>query len=139
MLFVEYCIKVWRVMNLLSKLNVLCWIQITFHTPRTHFHSRLILKYDSVTILSGHFFKLRTVSFAHLKTGEKPRSSWNRRISGYLSRPWRRKENSTTLLTFMMGRAGQWQKSYFLLFQVLKYLMFDLSTAIWLDTPLHFN
>lgn len=63
-------------MRLLNKLNVLCQIQeVTFHTPRTHFHSRLILKYESVTVLSGHFFKLRTVSFALLKTGEKPRSS----------------------------------------------------------------
>lgn len=86
-------------MNLLNKLNVLCQIQITFHTPRTRSHSRLILKYDSVIVLSGHFFKLRT--------GEKPRSSWNRRILGYLSRAWSRKESSATLVTFMMGRAGQ--------------------------------
>lgn len=139
MLFVKYCIKVWKLMSPLNKLNVLCQIQVTFHTPRTHFHSRLILKYESVTILSGHFFKLRTVSFAHLKTGEKPRSSWNKRVSGYLSRHWKRKASSATLLTFMMGRAGQWKNSYFLLFQVLKYLMFDLSTALWSDTPLRFN
>ena len=57
-------------MTLLSKLNVLCQIQITFHTLRTCFQSRLILKYDSVIVLSSHFFKLGTVSFAQLHLAE---------------------------------------------------------------------
>ena len=66
-----------------------------FSYSQTRSRSRLILKHDSVIVLSGHFFKLRT--------GEKPRSSWNIRILGYLRRAWRSREKCNTV-TVMMSR-----------------------------------